>query len=62
MATGGHERAFAYMVRYNDQPCDYADSALLVAAEETGYRRIFTFDRHFYAYRLPNGEALAVLP
>jgi hypothetical protein len=55
-------RAFAYMERFRDQPCDYADATLLVAAEETGLRRIFTIDLHFHAYRLTSGEALKMLP
>ena len=55
-------RALAYMERFQDQPCDYADATLLVAAEDFGYRSVFTIDRHFYAYRLTGGEALKVLP
>jgi len=54
-------RAFAYMERFRDIPCDYADATLLVAAEETGVRQIFTFDKHFYAYRLTNGNHLDVI-
>lgn len=54
-------RAFEYMDRFRDQPCDYADASLLVAAEESGLRQVFTIDRHFYAYRLFTGEALVVL-
>ena len=46
------------MTRFHDIPCDYADATLLVAAEEIGLRRIFTVDRHFYAYRLTSGESL----
>lgn len=55
-------RAFAYMKRFLDQPCDYADATILVLAEETGLRRVFTVDRHFRAYRLTSGEALDVIP
>jgi len=54
-------RAFAYMERFRDIPCDYADATLLVAAEDMGMRQIFTFDRHFYAYRLMNGDHLDVI-
>lgn len=50
------------MERFRDIPCDYADATLLVAAEQTGTRRIFTFDKHFYAYRLSNGDHLEVIP
>jgi predicted nucleic acid-binding protein len=54
-------RAYSYMERFRDQPCDYADATLLVAAEDTGLRRIVTIDRHFHAYRLASGESLEVL-
>ena len=55
-------RAFDYMDRFRDQPCDYADATLLVAAEDTGVRRVFTIDSHFYAYRLSDGSRLEVFP
>jgi len=55
-------RAGVYVKRYADQPCDYADATLLVAAEDTGIRRVFTIDSHFYAYRLIDGSHLNVLP
>ncbi|MDR3707493.1 MAG: PIN domain-containing protein [Capsulimonadaceae bacterium] len=55
-------RTGAYMERYADRPCDYADATLLVAAEDTGLRRIFTIDKHFHAYRLMDGTALEVIP
>jgi predicted nucleic acid-binding protein len=58
----GRQRAFAFMAKFKDQPCDYADATLLVAAEETGLRRIFAYDRHFHAYRLTDGTALEVVP
>lgn len=54
--------AAAYMERFRDQSCDYADATLLVAADETGCRRVLTIDGHFFAYRLVSGEALQVLP
>ena len=55
------ERAREFVFRY--QPfCDYADATLLVAAERTGLRRVFTIDGHFFAYRLTDGVALIVLP
>lgn len=55
-------RIAEYMKRFRDQPCDYADATLLVAAEETGHRRVFTIDPHFHAYRLTDGSALEVVP
>ena len=60
--TADVSRALAYMDRFQDQPCDYADATLLVAAEDFGHRRVFTLDKHFYAYRLTGGESLQVFP
>jgi len=54
-------RAKAFMECFRDQPCDYADATLLVAAEDIGVTRIFTIDRHFHAYRLSNGTELEVI-
>lgn len=60
-AADGPARAYAYMERFRDQPCDYADATLLIAAEDLGLRSVFTLDRHFYAYRLTDGTALNVI-
>lgn len=61
-APDGPLRARNYMDRFRDQPCDYADATLLVAAEEMTNCRIFTLDGHFYAYRLVDGTSLDVIP
>jgi predicted nucleic acid-binding protein len=51
------ERAFELMERYSDHPMDLADASLVVAAEELGTRKIFTFDRNdFEAFRLKRGH------
>lgn len=47
---------------YRDTPCDFADATLVAAAEITQIQSVFTFDRHFYAYRIANGSALQVVP
>jgi len=52
------DRAISFMHRFQDIPCDYADGTVLVAAEETDIRQIFTLDQHFYACRLSDGSAL----
>lgn len=52
----------ALMSKYQDAPMDLADASLVVAAETLGLRRVFTLDRHFYAYRLADGSALEVVP
>lgn len=54
------KRASDFMQKYRDLPCDYADATLLVAAEDTGIRCIFTIDPHFNAYRLASREAMEV--
>ena len=50
------------MRNYKDAPMDLADASLVAAAETLGLRRVFTLDRHFYAYRLADGSALEVVP
>jgi len=49
------------MAQYKDAPMDMADASLVAAAEELSLTRVFTFDRHFYAYRLTNGDVLEVI-
>jgi predicted nucleic acid-binding protein len=50
------------MKKYREQPMDLADAGLVRVAEREGYRRIFTFDRHFRTYRVARGGALSVIP
>lgn len=54
-------RARELMADYADAPMDLADASLVVAAERRGLRRVFTLDRHFYAYRA-NGRPFEVAP
>ena len=49
------------MAVFQDAPMDMADASVVVAAEQLSLRRVFTYDRHFYAYRLANGDALEVV-
>ena len=49
------------MAQYKDAPMDMADASLIAAAEALSLTRVFTFDRHFYAYRLANGDVLEVV-
>lgn len=55
-------RMEALMELYRDAPMDLADASLVAAAETLGLKRVFTLDRHFYAYRLSDGSALEVVP
>jgi hypothetical protein len=43
------------MEQYNDTPMSLADASLVVLAEVTGLRRIFTLDSDFKIYRI-NGK------
>ena len=50
------------MQKYRDLPMDFADAALVCAAERERLTRIVTFDRHFAIYRLPRRARFTVLP
>lgn len=56
------ERMATLMAQYRDTPMDLADASLVAAAETLRLRRVFTLDRHFYAYRTADGKALEVVP
>ena len=50
-------RAFELMLKYRDQPMDFADASLVVAAETLGIRTVFTLDRgDFASYRVKRGH------
>ena len=40
--------------KYSDRPMDFADSTLVIAAEERGIRQIISIDTDFDIYRLYN--------
>lgn len=50
------------MEKYRDVPMDFADAALVCAAEREQLTRILTFDSHFAIYRLPRRVRFTVLP
>jgi hypothetical protein len=50
------------MRKYRDLPMDFADAALVYAAERERLTHILTFDRHFTIYRLPRRGRFTVLP
>lgn len=39
--------------KYSDQPMDFADASLVIAAEMTGIKKIISIDSDFDIYRLP---------
>jgi hypothetical protein len=49
------------MRQYADAPMDLGDASLVSAAEHLRERRVFTFDRHFRAYRIGR-EAFEIIP
>ncbi len=50
--------AFDLMRTYHDRPMDFADASLVVAAEATRTRKIFTIDRNdFETYRIRIGQS-----
>ena len=55
-------RMKALMQKYRDLPMDFADAALVSAAEREQLTRIVSFDRHFEIYRLPRRARFTVLP
>jgi len=58
----GLEFMRARMADYADLPCDFADASLLYAAWRTEVREIWTVDRDFAVYRLPDRSGFTVIP
>jgi predicted nucleic acid-binding protein len=50
------------MARYADLPMAVADASLVVTAEQTRMRRVFTFDRHFRTYLINDRDPFDVVP
>jgi len=55
-------RIKALMQKYRDLPMDFADAALVRAAEREQITHIVTLDRHFQVYRLPHRAKFVLLP
>jgi predicted nucleic acid-binding protein len=56
------DRTAELMDKYSDVPMDFADASLVALAESRGEKQIFTLDRHFRAYRLPNRRVFHIVP
>lgn len=52
-------RIVEMITKYSDLPMDFADATLVVAAEETGVKKIISIDSDFDIYRLPGKERIA---
>jgi predicted nucleic acid-binding protein len=50
------------MLKYADQPMDFADATLVRLAEREGLTTILTVDRDFAVYRIGGRKAFRVLP
>ena len=50
------------MEQYRDLPMDLSGASLVALAEERRLRQVFTFNRDFSVYRLPNGAAFELIP
>ena len=51
------------MNKYKDLPMDFPDATLVQVAHREQVQRIFTLDKNdFSIYRVPNGNALEILP
>lgn len=51
------------MNKYKDLPMDFADATLVQVAHREQIQRIFTLDKKdFSVYRVPNGNALEIIP
>ena len=50
------------MEQYRDASMGLVDAPLVAAAETPGVQSVFTLDKYFYVYRLPNAQAFSVVP
>lgn len=55
-------RVRALMQKYQNVPMDYADATIVVVAESTGIRTLFTVDSEFYIYRIHDTEVFQIIP
>ena len=56
------DRMRALMQAYADVPMDFADASLVAAAEAMRLVQVFTFDKHFHAYRINGMTPFVVTP
>lgn len=47
--------------KYRDLPMDFADAAIVRAAERDGLTELISFDKHFAIYRLPRRARFTIL-
>jgi len=56
------QRCRNLLEKYSDLPMDFADSTLVVLAEELNTDLIFTVDRDFCIYRIRGRKRFRILP
>lgn len=59
---GEWRRLRTLMQQYSDAPMDLADASLVSAAERLERSRMFTLDKHFYAYRINGKDPFEIVP
>ena len=55
-------RMQALMEKYKDVPMDLADASIVVLAEASGLKQVFTLDTDFYVYRIADKNSFDVIP
>ena len=50
------------MTAYRDLPCDFADASIVYAAWKSHVRDVWTIDKHFFVYRLPDRSRFKIIP
>lgn len=55
-----YDRMSELMAAHRDTPMDFADAAVVTAAETLGASAVFTVDAHFYAYQTKFGPLMVV--
>lgn len=56
-----YSRLLELMEQYRDRPMDLADATLVITAEKTGYRQIFTLDSDFLFYRIRDRDTFDII-
>ena len=62
LSTAALRRCRDLLEKYSDLPMDFADSTLVVLAEELDTNLVFTVDRDFHVYRIRGRKHFRILP
>jgi len=61
-STVSLQRCRKLLEKYSDLPMDFADSTLVVLAEDLNTDLVFTLDRDFQIYRIRGRKRFRILP